>query len=269
MLENIFTLLMLVLLQAVLGFDNLLYISLESKKAPQSDQKRVRKVGILIAIALRIVLLFVLVSIIDFFQEPFSFLTGGIDDIVHFAFNGHSIIVLAGGGFIIYTAIKEIWHMISIQDLSHDVEGEGEAKRKKSSNAVIVSIVLMNLVFSFDSILAAIGLTSDIENSTTAFIIMAIAIVASGLLMLILADKISTFLAKNRMYEVLGLFILFIVGIMLVTEGGHLAHLKIFGNEIVPMSKTTFYFVLAVLVIVDVVQGRYQKKLMNEQERNN
>ncbi|EDP70256.1 hypothetical protein FBALC1_05853 [Flavobacteriales bacterium ALC-1] len=75
----------------------------------------------------------------------------------------------------------------------------------------------------------------------------------------------STFLAKNRMYEVLGLFILFIVGIMLVTEGGHLAHLKIFGNEIVPMSKTTFYFVIVVLVIVDIVQGRYQKKLIKEE----
>lgn len=265
MLENIFTLLMLVLLQAVLGFDNLLYISLESKKAPAADQKKVRKVGILIAIILRIVLLFVLVSIIDFFQEPFSFLSGGIKDIVHFAFNGHSLIVLAGGGFIIYTAIKEIWHMISTNDLSHDVEGGGH-KRSKSSNAVIISIVLMNLVFSFDSILAAIGLTSDIQNTTTAFIIMAIAIVVSGLLMLILADKISTFLAKNRMYEVLGLFILFIVGIMLATEGGHLAHLELFGNHIVPMSKTTFYFVLAVLVIVDVVQGRYQKKLISEQE---
>ncbi|MEP5340326.1 MAG: tellurium resistance protein TerC [Algibacter sp.] len=263
MLENIFTLLMLVLLQAVLGFDNLLYISLESKKAPISDQKRVRKIGILIAIVLRIVLLFVLVSIIDFFKEPFSFLTGGIDDVLKFAFNGHSLIVLAGGSFIIYTAIKEIWHMISTSDLSHDVEGN--TKQNKSANAVVVSIVIMNLVFSFDSILAAIGLTSSIENSTTAFIIMAIAIVFSGLLMLVLADKISEFLAKNRMYEVLGLFILFIVGIMLVTEGGHLAHLKFFGNEIVPMSKTTFYFVLVVLIVVDVVQGRYQKKLIKEQ----
>jgi predicted tellurium resistance membrane protein TerC len=262
MLEYIFTLLMLVLLQAVLGFDNLLYISLESKKAPISDQKRVRKVGILIAIILRIVLLFVLVSIIDFFQEPFSFLTGGIGDVLHFAFNGHSIIVLAGGGFIIYTAIKEIWHMISLHDLSSDVEDNG--KSKKTANAVVVSIVIMNLVFSFDSILAAIGLTSAIENSTIAFIIMAIAIIFSGLLMLLLADKISVFLAKNRMYEVLGLFILFIVGIMLITEGGHLAHLKIFGNEIVPMSKTTFYFVLGVLILVDLVQSRYQKKLIAE-----
>lgn len=269
MAEIIFTLLMLVMLQAVLGFDNLLYISLESKKAPEADRKRVRKVGILIAIVLRIVLLFVLVSIIDFFQEPFSFLTGEIEEVFKFAFNGHSIIVLIGGGFIIYTAIKEIWHMISTTDLSHDIEGGG--KRSKSSNAVITSIVIMNLVFSFDSILAAIGLTSEIENSTTAFIVMAIAIVASGLLMLLMADKISVFLAKNRMYEVLGLFILFIVGIMLVTEGGHLAHLKIFGNEIVPMSKTTFYFVIVVLVIVDMVQGRYQKKLIKEEisENNN
>ncbi|WP_370000587.1 TerC family protein [Winogradskyella sp.] len=265
MAEVIFTLLMLVMLQAVLGFDNLLYISLESKKAPIEDQKRVRKTGILIAIVLRIVLLFVLVSVIEYFQEPFSFLTGKIENVLDFAFNGHSIIVLLGGGFIIYTAVKEIWHMISKSDLHHDLESEGGKKRNKSANAAITSIVIMNLVFSFDSILAAIGLTSDIENSTTAFIVMAIAIVLSGILMLVLADRISTFLAKNRMYEVLGLFILFIVGIMLVTEGGHLAHLKIFGNEIVPMSKTTFYFVIAVLVVVDIVQGRYQKKLIAEE----
>jgi predicted tellurium resistance membrane protein TerC len=209
MAEILFTLLMLVMLQAVLGFDNLPYISLESKKAPLDDQKRVRKVGILIAIVLRIALLFILVSIIDLFQDPFSFLTGHIEDVLQFAFNGHSIIVLIGGGFIIYTAIKEIWHMISTKDLSHDIGGD--TKRGKSSNAVITSIVIMNLVFSFDSILAAIGLTSEIKNSTTAFIVMAIAIVGSGLLMLLMADRISIFLAKNRMYEVLGLFILSLV----------------------------------------------------------
>jgi predicted tellurium resistance membrane protein TerC len=256
---------MLVLLQAVLGFDNLLYISLESKKAPEVDQKKVRKTGILIAIILRIVLLFVLVSIIDLFQDPFSFLTGGIKNIVKFAFNGHSIIVLLGGGFIIYTAIKEIWHMIAKIDFEQS--SDGVSSRAKSSNAVITSIVIMNLVFSFDSILAAIGLTSEIENATTAFIVMAIAIVISGLLMLFLADRISSFLAKNRMYEVLGLFILFIVGIMLVTEGGHLAHLELFGNEIIPMSKTTFYFVLAVLIIVDIVQGKYQKNLLAQNKK--
>lgn len=154
--------------------------------------------------------------------------------------------------------------MISTKDL--DNSEMVDTKSKKTANAAIFSIVIMNLVFSFDSILAAIGLTSSIENSTTAFIIMAIAIVVSGLLMLFLADKVSEFLAKNRMYEVLGLFILFIVGIMLVTEGGHLAHIKLFGNEIVPMSKTTFYFVIAILIITDIVQGRYQKKLMSSKK---
>jgi predicted tellurium resistance membrane protein TerC len=263
----IFTLLMLIMLQAVLGFDNLLYISLESKKAPEKDQQRVRKSGILIAIALRIVLLFILIRVIDFFQDPISWLTGEIGDVIKCAFNGHSIIVLLGGGFILYTAVKEIWHMISLDDLTIDLNEK--PKSAKTANAVIISIVIMNLVFSFDSILAAIGLTSDIaqDSSTTAFIVMAIAIVTSGVLMLVLADKISEFLAKNRMYEVLGLFILFIVGIMLITEGGHLAHLELFGNEIVPMSQTTFYFVIFILVIVDVVQGRYQKKLSQKKLR--
>jgi predicted tellurium resistance membrane protein TerC len=161
-------------------------------------------------------------------------------------------------------AVLSSIQLIVTKNFDQDVAGN--SNRTKSSNAVIASIVLMNLVFSFDSILAAIGLTSEIENASIAFVVMTIAIVISGLLMLLLADKISTFLAKNRMYEVLGLFILFIVGIMLVTEGGHLAHIKLFGNEIVPMSKTTFYFILAILVIVDVVQGRYQKKILSEKE---
>ena len=251
------TLIMLVLLQVVLGFDNLLYIALEAKKAPENKQESVTKVGISIAIILRIILLFCLINLIESFKNPFYKIDSSL---LSLEINLHSVIVLVGGGFILYTAIKEIWHMIGTTNLSETEKHS--SKGLKSSNSVVASIVLMNLVFSFDSILAAIGLTNEIKNPTTAFIVMAIAIIISGLLMLLMADRISTFLSKNRMYEVLGLFILFIVGIMLVTEGGHLAHLKLFGNEIVPMSQTTFYFVLAILVIVDVVQGKYQKKLL-------
>ena len=119
----------------------------------------------------------------------------------------------------------------------------------------------MNLVFSFDSILSAMALTSDMDQAPQ-LILMTIAIVLGGLLMIVMADKVSNSLQKNKMYEVLGLFILFIVGIMLLSEGGHLAHLQLFGNHITPMSKTTFYFVIITLVIVDVVQGRYQKNLL-------
>ena len=78
--------------------------------------------------------------------------------------------------------------------------------------------------------------------------------------------KVSDFLQKNRLYEILGLFILFIVGIMLISEGAHKAHLKLFGNEVMPMTKTTFYFVIAILVIIDIVQGKYQKKLMAKKQ---
>ena len=113
----------------------------------------------------------------------------------------------------------------------------------------------MNLVFSFDSILSAIALTD-------VFWVMATSILAGGALMIWLADRVAAFLQKNRMYEVLGLFILFVVGIMLITEGGHLAHLELLGHKITPMTKATFYFVIGVLVLTDIVQSRYQKKLM-------
>ena len=253
MLENIFTLLMLVLLQAVLGFDNLLYISLESKKADITRQSFVRKTGIGLAIIFRIILLFALVKLIGYFQEPILHIP--FEDVVEGHFNIHSLIVLTGGVFILFTAMKEIWHMVSFKNFTVSDSGSNQSVSK-----VIGMIVVMNVVFSFDSILSAMALT-DI------FWIMAVAIVISGLLMIWLAEKVTAFLTKNRMYEVLGLFILFIVGIMLLTEGGHLAHLKLFGEDIVPMSKTTFYFIIAILVLIDIVQGRYQKKIMKSQER--
>ena len=252
MLENILTLLMLVLLQAVLGFDNLLYISLESKKADVTRQSFVRKTGIGLAIIFRIILLFALVKLISYFQEPILHIP--FEDVVEGHFNIHSLIVLTGGVFILFTAMKEIWHMVSFKNFTVN-----DSVSNHSVSKVIGMIVVMNVVFSFDSILSAMALT-DI------FWIMAVAIVISGLLMIWLAEKVTAFLTKNRMYEVLGLFILFIVGIMLLTEGGHLAHLKLFGEEIVPMSKTTFYFIIAILVLIDIVQGRYQKKIMKSQE---
>jgi len=247
-LENLMTLAMLTMLQAVLGLDNLLYIALESKRAKASEQKKVRRIGIAVAVVLRIILLFVLIGIIGHFQNSLFELescaiTGN--------FNLHSLIVLLGGIFILYTATSEIFHIISFDQIS-------EKKRTpKSSASIIISIVLMNLVFSFDSILAALALT-DI------FAVMAIAIVIGGVIMIWLAERVAEFLKKNRVFEVLGLFILFIVGIMLLSDGGHMAHLHIFGKEVTPMSKTTFYFVICVLILIDIVQSKYQKKLLKK-----
>ena len=250
-IDNVVTLGLLVLLQAVLGFDNLLYISLESKRAPAEKQAMVRRAGIALAIVLRIALLFVLLRLLEYFQEPiFSFHLG---DVAEGDFSGHSLIVLFGGVFILYTATKEILHMMNL---------EQEADQKKGSRsvgAIVFWIVAMNLVFSFDSILSALALTD-------VFWVMAVAILIGGVLMIWLADRVASFLQKNRMYEVLGLFVLFVVGILLLSEGGHLAHLRLFGQAITPMTKATFYFVIGVLVLTDIVQSRYQKKLLREKK---
>ena len=253
MIENFLTLLMLIVLQAVLGFDNLLYISLESKKAPENKQQYVRKLGIGLAIFLRIILLFLLISLLKIFQSP---LFGIENNVISGSFNFHSVIVLFGGVFIIFTAMKEIFHLMQIDTL------EVGHKNRKSTSAVLFSIVLMNLIFSFDSILASMALTE-------VFWVMATAILTSGIIMMYLADKVSDFLNKNRMYEVLGLFILFVVGIMLVTEGGHLAHLKLFGESIEAMSKTTFYFVILIVVLNDIVQGIYEKRIRHANQSLN
>jgi len=247
----------------VLGFDNLLYISIESKRVPDDKQAFVRKLGIGLAIVLRIVLLFAVTAAIEKFSKPL-FPPVNIESIhVSFDITVHALIVLIGGAFIIYTAIKEIHHMLAPHDLHADSGGQ------QSVGKAVFWIVTMNLVFSFDSILSAIALasTTDVETkvrtvTTANMVVMTLAIVASGIMMIVMADRVSEFLKRNRLYEVLGLFILFIVGIMLVSEGGHLAHLVLFSYHVEPMAKSTFYFVIFVLVIVDVVQGRYQRKLM-------
>lgn len=252
-IENWFTLLMLIALQGVLGLDNLLYISIESKKVAPEHQSMVRRVGLALAVALRLVLLFVLLQAIQLFQEPFLVLN--FPGVLEGEVNLHSLIVLVGGGFILYTGIQEIYHLISIVD--HEEEAE---RTRRSVPLALFWIVLMNLVFSFDSILSTIALTD-------VFWIMAVGIVVTGVGMIFLIDYVADFIDRNRMYQVLGLFVLILVGILLVSEGGHLAELRLFGYEIVEMSQATFYFVMFVMVAVDLVQNRYQKKLMADRRR--
>ena len=255
--ENIINLVMLIFLQAVLGFDNLLYISIESKRAPEQYQKSVRFWGIIIAVSLRIVLLFLMILLLDVLSEPFyifnqiGIIEGGI--------NFSSCIFFFGGIFIMYTAVKEIKHLLSTEHLGENNEND----RQKTAFATVFSIVLMNLVFSFDSILSAIAITKVLA-------LLIIAILISGMAMIFLADSVAEFLEKNRMYEVLGLFILLIVGIVLIGESGvAAAHasdnkelaLKFFGYYLTPMSKTTFYFSVIVLFLVEILQTIYKRKI--------
>jgi len=245
-LENLINLVLLLMLQMVLGFDNLLYIAIESKRVAPEKQAMVRKLGIGLAVLLRIVLLFAVLEVISLFQDTLFHID--VPDLVAGTFNLHSVIVLFGGVFILYTAIKEILHMMMLEE-------EGQAHRSpRSFYGVLFWIVAVNAIFSFDSILSAMAFTD-------VFAVMATAIILGGVLMVWMADEVAVFLQRNRMYEVVGLFILFLVGVMLISEGGHLAHLTFAGHPVEPMSKTTFYFIIAVVVIVNIVQTRYRKKL--------
>lgn len=258
--ENLANLGVLIFLQAVLGFDNLLYISIESQRAPKEVQQKVRFWGIIIAVALRIVLLFTMIQLIENLKEPFFILN--YPGIIEGGVNFSTIVFIFGGIFIMYTAFKEIAHMLSVEHLGH-----GQSDRSsKSAFQVIMLIVTMNLIFSFDSILSALAITD-------VFLVLAIAILLSGIAMIVLADGVTEFLKRNRMYEVLGLFILLIVGVVLLGEAGpaaaHAMHdeslqIKIFGYDLLPMSKTTFYFSVVVLVLVEIVQTGYQRKLAAE-----
>lgn len=297
-LEALFTLFMLILLQAVLGFDNLLYIAIESNKVGDPDDaKKVRKWGIGIAVLLRIILLFLIVNLFSLLAEPLFGIH--LEKIIEGEFTAQALITLVGGGFIIYTAIKEIHHLLQVDHIEHS-EGGGT----RTVMGAIALIVAMNLVFSVDSILSAMAIASvdaaNIVDNTGVILgqftgtivdckaaliadpiagavgceptktyqvpLMVIAILLSGLAMILLADRVTEFLKKNRMYQVLGLFILFLVGVLLVTEGAHLAHLKIFGFAIAAMSKSSFYLVVFVLIVTDVLSNRYQKRLWAQKE---
>ena len=297
-IEALFTLFMLILLQAVLGFDNLLYIAIESNKVGDpGDAKKVRKWGIGLAVLLRIVLLFLIVNLFTLLAEPLFGVHWG--KFIEGEFTAQALITLVGGGFIIYTAVKEIHHLLQVDHIEHS-EGGGT----RTVMGAIALIVAMNLVFSVDSILSAMAIasvdaanivdnagvilgqfTGSITECKAALIadpivgavgceptktyqvpLMVIAILLSGLAMILLADRVTEFLKKNRMYQVLGLFILFLVGVLLVTEGAHLAHLKLFGFAIEAMSKSSFYLVIFVLVVTDVLSNRYQKRLWAQKE---
>ena len=262
-LESLFTLVMLILLQAVLGFDNLLYIAIESNKVGDpKDARKVRNYGIAIAVVLRIVLLFAIVKLFGVLAEPLFSIP--FKNVIEGEFTMQALVTLLGGAFIIYTAIKEINHMLAVEHIEHS---EGSGRRTVAS--AIAFIVMMNLVFSFDSILSAMAIASvpAADGGVTYQVpLMAIAIVLSGIAMILLADYVTDFLKKNRMYQILGLFILLLVGVLLVSEGAHLAHLKLFGFTIDAMSKPTFYLVIGVLVVTDVISSKYQKRLWAQKE---
>ena len=241
------SLLTLTFLEIVLGVDNIIFISITANRLEESQQKKATNIGLLLAMLLRILLLFGVTWLIAM-EEPWFYIdflgiTGGM--------SGQSIILILGGIFLLYKSVTEIHHKL---------EGEGQSDHKSAkttmSNA-IVQIALINIVFSFDSILTAVGMTNGIEGS---LIIMIIAVVGSVAIMMLFATAVSRFVTKHPTIQMLGLSFLILIGFMLILEGAHLGHLSVAGAEIGTVPKGYLYFAIAFSLLVEALNIRLRKK---------
>lgn len=243
------SLLTLTFLEIVLGVDNIIFISIASSRLPESEQSKATNIGLIFAMLFRVILLFGitwLVAMSDpWFHIDFLGLKGG--------FSGQSVILFGGGIFLLYKAVGEIHHK-----LEGEGHGDDKDKGKKStlSNAII-QITLINVVFSFDSILTAVGMTTGVEG---ALFIMIVAVVLSVLIMMLFATPVSRFVNKHPTIQMLGLSFLILIGFMLILEAAHLAHFTIGGNPVGAVPKGYLYFAITFSLLVEFLNMKLRKK---------
>ncbi|WP_299433698.1 TerC family protein [uncultured Maribacter sp.] len=246
-------LLTLTFLEIVLGIDNIIFISIAAGKLEPAQRKKATNIGLVLAMVMRIVLLFG-ISLLTSMKKPFwvidlDWISGGI--------SGQAIILFAGGLFLLYKSTKEIHE--KVEDKGHDEREVTKARSKTLSNA-IVQITVINIVFSFDSILTAIGMTNGISpNPNDALILMIVAVVVSVIIMMLFANPVGEFVNRHPSVQILGLSFLILIGFMLIAEAAHLAHLIVFGNEVGTIPKGYLYFTIAFSLMVEFFDLRMKK----------
>ncbi len=242
-------LLTLTFLEVVLGIDNIIFITIAANKLPENKQKNAINIGLLIAMALRIMLLFGINILIGMKKPWFSFNFIGISG----AFSGQSLILIAGGIFLLYKSVSEIHDKLEGED---HVAGESEIKRS-SFISVILQITLLNIIFSFDSILTAVGMTTGVKG---ALILMIIAVVLSGFIMMLFAHPIGKFINKHPTMQILGLSFLILIGFMLIVEGAHIANVRFGTSEVGTVPKGYLYFAIAFSLLVEMLNLKMRSK---------
>ena len=251
--DALMALLTLTFLEIVLGIDNIIFISLASSKLPPHQQKKATNIGLFMAMLIRIALLFGIAGLTAM-EEPFwhidlPWIRGGI--------SGQSLILFAGGLFLIYKSTTEIHE--KVENKGHDQQ---QVKKKRSTSLfdAIVQITLINIVFSFDSILTAVGMTNGIgETPQDALVIMVIAVVISVIIMMVFAHPVSRVVSQHPTVQLLGMAFLILIGFMLIAESAHLSHLVVFGNEIGAIPKGYLYFTISFSLLVEFINMRYRK----------
>ncbi len=240
------SLLTLTFLEIVLGVDNIIFITIASNRLAEAEKPKARNIGLILAMLFRIILLFGISYLIALSKPVIE--THG--DFFSLALSGQSIILILGGIFLLYKSVTEIHHKLE----GHGPEDNLEKKAVGNSLAkAIVQITLINIVFSFDSILTAVGLTNDV-------MVMIIAVVVSVLIMMLFAGPVGNFVNKHPTIQMLGLSFLLLIGFMLIAEGAHLGHVSIAGNEVGVVPKGYLYFAIAFSLLVEFLNLRLRKK---------
>ena len=215
-------------LELVLGIDNIIFISILVDKLPPPQRERARRIGLLGAMFLRVGLLLVLAWIVGLTAPLFSLLSHDI--------SGRDLILIAGGLFLLWKSVKEI------HQLMEGVEGERSAAVRAAFGAVVAQILVVDLVFSLDSIITAVGMVQRIE-------VMVAAVIASVALMMLFARPIGRFVSAHPTLKMLALAFLVVIGVVLIAAG--------FDHEV---PKGYVYFAMAFSVAVELLNIRMRKR---------
>lgn len=244
----------LIFLEIVLGVDNIIFISITAGKLPEEQQKKATNIGLVLAMVLRILLLFGISWLIamkaPWIEFDYTWLHG--------AFSGQSLILIVGGMFLLYKSVTEIHHKLEGEE-----QHGGSGKSKSTMSNAIIQITIINIVFSFDSILTAVGMTNGLKGANGPdgeLIIMVIAVVLSVIVMMMFANPVGRFVNKHPTIQMLGLSFLILIGFMLIAEGAHLAHLTIGNSSVGTVPKGYLYFAIAFSLLVEFLNIRLRKK---------
>jgi len=224
----------LTLLELVLGIDNVIFISILSGKLPEEQRAKARYIGLSLALIMRVILLFSLSWVIGLTEPLFTLFGKGI--------SGKDLVLLIGGLFLIAKSTHEIHGSLEGE------EGHGSKKSYAGFTGVIIQIVLLDIVFSLDSVITAVGMISTTYGDYGIWIMIA-AVVISIIAMMLFAGPIGSFVQRHPTIKMLALSFLLLIGVMLVAEGFH---------QTIP--KGYIYFAMAFSVLVEILNMRLRKK---------
>ena len=254
--EAIISLLTLTFLEIVLGIDNIIFISIAANKLAPTDQPKARNIGLVLAMVFRVGLLFG-ISILISLSKPFAHLDTGW---LMAAPTGQGVILLLGGLFLLYKATSEIHHKLE-GDPGTDSGQDAQKTGKATISSVVTQIAIINIVFSIDSILTAVGLTQNVT-------VMIIAVVLSVFIMMFFAGPVGRFVNEHPSVQMLGLAFLIMIGFMLIAEGAHLSEVVFFKSPIGVVPKGYLYFAIAFSLLVEFLNIKLRKNQKPVQVRS-